>query len=302
MTEQQKTRLIGFGLVLVASIFNGLIPSSTQYAMKSGLSIETILVVRYFIGTGLLWLYIFLGKKSWQVSGELRFFMILLGVLLFGATTVINESYKYLPGAVAQILVFLYVVIVVIIEIFTGNQRIVPKRILCLIAAFLGLLFVVWPWGAFSDTRLLGSLLALGGAFFYALQTLGLGSNRLRNVDAVVITGYMNLFIFMATLLRCLLAGEPLLPQEATPWWPLLTLGVGAAFVAPVAFCLAVKKIGASDTSLTNTSEPVFAYLAGILIMSDRISWNATFGGIMVLSSVVLLNMPGKRRRSEPPR
>jgi len=62
-------------------------------------------------------------------------------------------------------------------------------------------------------------------------------------------------------------------------------------------YCMSVKKIGASDTSLTNTTEPVFAYLAGILIMADRISWNATVGGILVVSSVFLLNLPGRKEK-----
>jgi drug/metabolite transporter (DMT)-like permease len=299
---KSNVRWIGFLLILVASFLNGLIPSVTQRALLSGLAVETILTSRYFLGSLLIWAYIFMKKKTFLVGRSNILYTLSLGLLLFLCTTTLNESYKYLPGAVAVILAFSYVGIVVFLEILIGREKALPKRVVCLIMALVGLMFVVWPAQGIPQLRLLGILFALLGAFFYAMQALGMASKRLKDVEPEVITGYMSLFIFLANLLRCTVSKQPYFPTELIQWWYIFILGAGAAFIAPLFYCMSVKKIGASDTSLTNTTEPVFAYIAGIIIMADRISWNATLGGILVVSSVFLLNLPRRRKNGAPPR
>ena len=299
---KSNVRWIGFLLILVASFLNGLIPSVTQRALLSGLAVETILTSRYFLGSLLIWAYIFMKKKTFLVGRSNILYTLSLGLLLFLCTTTLNESYKYLPGAVAVILAFSYVGIVVFLEILIGREKALPKRVVCLIMALVGLMFVVWPAQGIPQLRLLGILFALLGAFFYAMQALGMARKRLKDVEPEVITGYMSLFIFLANLLRCTVSKQPYFPTELIQWWYIFILGAGAAFIAPLFYCMSVKKIGASDTSLTNTTEPVFAYIAGIIIMADRISWNATLGGILVVSSVFLLNLPRRRKNGAPPR
>jgi len=297
--EQKKKRMLGFSLILVASLLNGLIPSFTQRALQSGLAIETILTSRYLLGASLIWLYILAKRKNFKVSKANIAYILTLGFMLFLCTSSLGESYKYLPGAVAVILGFFYVVIVVFIEILVGREKIEKKRVFCLILAVTGLGIVIWPMGDMPQLRALGILFALMGAFFYAMQTLGIGSKRMQDIEAEVITGYMNLVIFGANLLRVIVLGKPILPDTIEQWGWIFVIGAGAAFVAPLFFCMAVKKLGGSDTALTNTTEPVFAYFAGILIMSDQLSWNATLGGILVVSSVVLLNLPRRNNKKE---
>lgn len=297
MDEQKKNRLAGFAFILVASLLNGVIPSFTQKILVLGLSLETILTSRYLMGTVLIWIYILAKKKKFRVGKSNIAYMLALGFMLFICTSSLGESYKYLPGAVAVIIGFSYVVIVVVIEILVGREKLEKKRVFCLLMAVAGLGIVIWPMGDMPHLRALGILFALLGAFFYAMQTLGIGSVRMKEIQAEVITGYMNLFIFGANLTRCLLAGKPIFPETMEQWGWIFVIGAGSAFIAPLFFCMAVKKLGGSDTALTNTTEPVFAYFAGILIMGDQLSWNATLGGILVVSSVFLLNMPKKKKK-----
>lgn len=292
MEEQRKKRLGGFVLILVASLLNGIIPSFTQKTLALGLPLETILTSRYLMGALLIWMYIFIKGKKYKVGRSNIAYMLALGFMLFICTSSLGESYKYLPGAVAVIIVFSYVSIVVFIEILVGRENIEKRRVFCLLLSVTGLGIVIWPVGDMPQLRVLGILFALIGAFFYAMQTLGMGSKRMKEIQAEVITGYMNLFIFGANLTRCLLSGKPVFPDTMEQWGWIFVIGAGSAFIAPLFFCMAVKKLGGSDTALTNTTEPVFAYFAGILIMGDQLSWNATIGGILVVSSVFLLNLP----------
>lgn len=291
-----SSRRAGFSLVLGASFLNAIIPSVTQRALLTGLPIETILTSRYLMATCLLWGYIFITKRNFLAGRNNIFYMLTLGFLLFTCTTCLNESYKYLPGAISAVLGFTYVAIVVLIEILTGRTKAGLVKTSCLLLSLTGLTMVVWPQGGVNNLSHLGILFALLGAFFYAMQTLGIAAKRLEKIDAIVITAYMALFIFFANFLRTSIAHQAYLPSEPIQWWYIFIVGAGGAFIAPTFFCKAVKLIGASDSALTNTTEPVIAYIAGILLMGDRISFNATLGGIFVLSSVFLLNLSEKFR------
>lgn len=297
MEEQKKKRLFGFSLVLIASLLNGLIPSFTQKALALGLPLETILTSRYLMGSALIWIFIFVARKKYKIGKANIAYILSLGFMLFLCTSSLGESYKYLPGAVAVIIVFFYVVIVVFIEILVGREEVEKKRVFSLLLAVAGLGVVIWPMGNVPQLRALGILFALIGAFFYAIQTLGIGSKRMKDIQAEVITGYMSLFIFTANLARCLLNDKPIFPETMEQFGWIFVIGAGSAFIAPLFFCMAVKKLGSSDTSLTNTTEPVFAYFAGIMIMGDQLSWNATIGGILIVSSVFLLNIPKRKKK-----
>ena len=181
-------------------------------------------------------------------------------------------------------------------EILIGRSSIEKRRVIAMALAIFGLILVVWPKEGVENLSTIGILFALLGAFFYAMQTIGMGSARLEKVDAEVITGYMSLVIFIGNFIRCTIRAEAYFPTQFNQWILIFVLGAGAAFIAPLLFCKAVKALGASDTSLGNTTEPVFAYIAGILLMNDKISLNATLGGIFVLGSVIILNLKNKKR------
>lgn len=147
MEEQRKKRLGGFVLILVASLLNGIIPSFTQKALALGLPLETILTSRYLMGALLIWMYIFIKGKKYKVGRSNIAYMLALGFMLFICTSSLGESYKYLPGAVAVIIVFSYVSIVVFIEILVGRENIEKEE---------GLLFALVsdrPWNRYLASR-----------------------------------------------------------------------------------------------------------------------------------------------------
>jgi len=290
MEKYSPTWIFGFLLVCIVSLLNGTIPAVTQKALQTGLSIETVLSCRFFIGTSLVWLYIAIRKQNIKIGWNNISYLLAIGFLLLLCTTCMNESYKYIPGAVSSILVFLYVVIVVLIEISMGREKAEPARIICLLFSVMGLAAVVWTPENSTSLNTLGLIFAIIAAFFYALQAIGMGAERLSAISAEVVTGYIVIVPTIANVFRCAVAGQPFLPQSSIQWICVLVLGIGAAFIAPICYCRAIKAIGASDTSIINTSEPVIAYIAGILIMSDHISWNTAIGGLLIVSSIFLLN------------
>lgn len=291
-----NNRIIGSFLVIIASLFYGVMPAITQKAIALGLSVETILSGRYLLGTVLIWLYILLKKRDVQVGRNNMAFLLFIGCIMFVCTVLMSESYKHIPGAVAAILVFLYVAIVVVLEIIMGREKVQRFRMICLSFALVGMIAVVWTPEGGTKLSFLGISLALAAGFTYALSAVAMAAGCLAVVSAEVVMGYAYLVPMLFNSIRCIAAGLPLFPGEPAQWACILLLGFGSGFIAPVAFCQAIKLIGASDAALINTMEPLVAYLAGIIIMSDHISWNATLGGVLIAGSILFLNLSKKKQ------
>lgn len=293
------SRVKGFLFVMITCIAYGLMPALTQLSYQSGLSVSTMLVGRIGFGAVLIWMTIFLRRLPYKVDRKHLGFMLFTGCASVVQMISMSESYRYLPGAITSLLMFLYVSIVVIIEVLVGRERFDRTRSLCLVCSFGGLFLVIWTPGEGIELNWAGVLLALAAAFFYGLYAIGLGEKRTRALDSEVVIGYMLLPPLFFSLVRCLAAGEPVLPQTLRQAWYIVLLAFLCVFVAAISFCKGVKYIGSSNAAIFNTVEPVIAYFAGILLMNDKVSSGAVLGGALILGSVIYLNLEKRMTSSQ---
>jgi drug/metabolite transporter (DMT)-like permease len=289
---------IGVLLVLLASFFYGIMPALTQRAYLEGASVETVLTGRYLIGTSMIWLYILIRREKIKVGRSHLLYLAGVGLIIFVCVFCMSSSYRYLPGAVAALIVFSYIIIVNLIELITGRERPYPARIFCLILTMAGLVAVVYTPSGGAALNPTGLILALTAGLLYALWAMSMGAKRLSSYSAVVVMGYMMIVPTIANVLKCLMAGEPVFPQTPAQWLYIVLLAFTPGFISPVAFCAAVKRIGAGTASIINTTEPLIAYLAGLLLMGDRLSTGATIGGALIIIGVLLLNISLRKRQA----
>lgn len=296
MKKTSKNRIYGFIFIVVSAFFTGFAPAITKLAFKGGIEVETILSARFLIGGICIWIYILLRKSNIRIGKKNIAFLILLGVFGVIATITMNESYKYLPAAIASILVFSYIIIVNFIDIAVDHSKATRSRFVCLGLAILGVIAVVWTPGEGIAFHPLGVFLAIFAAVFYALHSFFVGAKIFHSVSSDVICGYTILIPMIVNVVRCVMSDNPIMPTELGQWGFVLFLGVGSTFIANVLYIMAVKKIGVSDTAITNTMEPVYSYIAGIMLIGDVISLKSIVGGLIILSSIALLNYSYKRQ------
>jgi drug/metabolite transporter (DMT)-like permease len=289
-------------LVLLASVLYGLMPSLTQRAYALGMTVESVLTGRYLIGTTLIWIYILLTKKPLRVGRKNALLLMGVGVDVFVCVFCMTTSYRYLPGAIASLIVFLYIVIVNVAEIAMGTERAQAVRIVCLFLTVGGLVLVVYAPSGTNSLSGTGVIFAIVAGVLYAIWAMSMGAKRFRPFSAEVTMGYMLIVPTAANTIKCALSGLPILPTTGEQWFYIILLGLSPGFIAPIAFCAAVKRIGASMSSMINTSEPVFAYFAGMLLMNDRLSLRATLGGALVVIGLLMLNiLERKNAGAKPP-
>lgn len=304
---QQKSNasnkfMVGFSLVILVSFCYGTMPGLTQKSIHLGLETETILAGRYIIGTSLIWLYILFRKQFVKLPKKDLLLLFGIGLISVLFTTTMSESYRFLPGAVASILVLMYAVIVVIFEIILGREKPEKIRIICLTFAIIGTAAVVWTPENSVQLSLIGIALALSAALFYALFVIAMGSKKVIPIKAELAMGYVMLVPTIATILRCKVSAQPIFPTESNQWIWVILLGLGAQFIAPICFCQAVKLIGGTDASLINTVEPLIAYVIGLTFMGDKLSWNATLGGLTIFLAILFLNISKRKEMLSSPK
>ena len=288
---ENKNRLKGIGFILMASLGYGMMPSLTQLAFKSGVSLETMLASRYAIALLITWVYIFARKIDHRVTKNQFIFLMAMGVIYIGIALFINLSYVYLPGAIASILVFLYVSLVVIIEIIIGREKPNRIKIICVIVSLSGLVLVVWNPAGSNSLSLIGIIFALCGGVCYAVYASILGGGRAIKLNSMVLIGYMLILPSIFYPIRCLWVGQPLIWANIEQFSFILLVTVLCTFLSTLWFCNAVKLIGSSTTAIINTMEPVVAYFSGMALMGDMLSKNAIFGGLLIISAILILNI-----------
>ncbi len=291
MDRNKSQRLSGFIYVLLTSLCFGLMPAISQLSFKSGLSVETMLAYRYPIALAITWAYILIKKINFSITKSQFGFLMLIGIIYVTFIFFINQSYLLLPGAIASILVFLYVSLVVIMEIAVGREKPNGLRFFCVILSLGGLIFVVWSPTGGTGLSILGIVFGLASGVLYAVYTTILGGGKALKLDAIVIVAYVLMIPAVVYILRCLFAGAKLYPQNGEQLFYIVILALFCTFCGTLWWYKSVRLIGSSTASIINTIEPVIAYFGGMLLMRDVLSPSAVIGGLIIITAILLLNI-----------
>jgi len=295
-----KNTTLGFLFAISSSLLYGFQPAITQLAYAAGAGVNTVIAGKYIVGLLLIWLFIMLTKKPWRVTRARFGHMQITGIACVVTVNLLALSYLYLPGAICCLLTFLYVPIVNIAEMVTGQVKRTAMRVVCIVLVLIGMFVVVYTPAA-SDESLdpLGIIIGAASGVGYAIWVLRMGSPRVKNVGAEAMMGYIFMIPAAVTIIRCVIEGDALIPANANQALCILFLGVCCGFLGPVFFATAIKLTGASNAAMIDTFMPIVAYFAGIMLMGDVLSGSAIGGGILTVIGLFLLNISERGSRSD---
>jgi drug/metabolite transporter (DMT)-like permease len=173
-----------------------------------------------------------------------------------------------------------------------GVERLGARAWLGVALSALGLGLVVAGDGqglSFARENMLGNLFSLAAALGWAGSTLMMQPlvTRYSTYSVVVLS---NVLAVPALLLLAV-------PGFQAQDWGVITLTGWAQLVASalLAICLAytvwakgVQRLGAARTALYGNLVPVFAALAGILFLNERLGWHQIVGAVLVFVGIAL--------------
>lgn len=293
----KNIRLMGSLCIVGTTVCYGLVPSFSFMAFETGVVSETLLFNKFFYAAILMWAYIFIKKIPFRLERQAVKPMLAVVIAYAGIATTLYLSFEYISGSLATIISFTFPAMVIAVEMIRGREKVRAVKILAVVISLLGLCLIVWSPD--MEIKILGVVFALLCAGCYTVYTIGLSAKALADVNSIVTAGYVLATSAVINFFRCLISGNPIFTENTSQLAYMLLLAVVCAFAAILLFCLGVKLIGPSNASIINTFEPVCACIFGYLLVGDIITTSMIIGGLLVVTAVLLTNLPEKKERPE---
>ncbi len=297
MRASRRDVVWGSLLASAAALSYGVTVMAGRRLALAGLGPATVLGTRFAsAGIFLLLLLTLLGRPLLPAPGER------LAAFALGAGLYAGESACFFLGlergtaAAVALLFYAYPALVTLFELASGAGRPDARTLLALALAFGGTAVVVGA-GERVDISPAGIGFAAASAASFAVYVL-VGPRWLRRTDAVTSAAWVALGAGSS-----LLAGGGALGwlRDPTGYWSWLALNAAATASAFSFLFAALRRLGASRTSVVMTLEAFSAIVLSWIFLGERLGALQAVGGAAVLAAAALIAL-GRAREDEAPR
>lgn len=291
--------------VLLAGVLWGVIGIFVRALDGVGADSMQIVFLRSFFSAVLLFLSLALFGREY-IKIRLRDLWCFLGTGLC-SLAFFNFCYFYsittVSLSVASVLLYTAPAFVAVMSAFLFRERLNGARLLCLGLAIVGCVLVTGVLFEEHAPSFYGILTGLGAGFGYALYSI-FGRYALNR-------GYhtftVNLWTFIIASISIVWFARPLdlLCKVAAvdfPWYAVIGLVAVSTLLPYLLYTYGLTGMESGRASVIATVEPVVATLTGGIFFGERLTLANAIGILLVLSAVVLLNLPitKKGRESNP--
>ena len=217
---------------------------------------------------------------------------ILCGIALTVATNLQQKGLETTSSGKAGFITALYIVIVPLAGIFLGKRA--PKPLLLSVPLAVAGLYCLCITEEFTVTS--GDFYVLLCAVCFSVHIFIIDYYTTR-VDGVELSCVQFLVAAVLSAVGMIATETPSLEGLRICLWPILYVGIFSSGVGYTLQILAQKDSNPTVVSLLMSLESVFATLAGAVILHDRMSGREYFGCVLMLTAVVLAQLPERKRK-----
>ncbi|MGD8210561.1 MAG: DMT family transporter [Desulfobacterales bacterium] len=270
---------------LMFAVFDGLIK-----LMRPEFRVWDIAFTRWGIGIVLL-ITIFGRQTHLFKTHNLKLMTIrsIIGCITFLCLT---SAIRDIPISTAWVLFFSFPAFAVLFSYLVFGERISKGQIACIVGGLIGVAVLL---GFKFDGNVYGYLMGLLSGVFAGI-TVNL-IKQLREKDGPV-TIYFYFCLLGALITIPVYIADPIIPASGIEW--MMAGGIAAtSTLAQLLMNQGYRYCKSWGGGLFLTSEMVFTATLGIVFLGEIVSWRFWFGGILILSSTVLLNLKNIKSASQ---
>lgn len=271
--------------LIISMIIFGTIGIFVKYIVYSS---AMIAMIRGIIGALFLFLVHALRKDKYNVV-ELKnnmLYIIISGALIGFNWVLLFESYKYTTVSIATVCYYMEPVFVVIASIFLFKERPSLKRIICVIVALIGIVFV----SGMIESDLIGIkgvIIALIAALMYACVILL--NKKIKNLTSIDRTSF-----------QLLVAGIVVIPYFIlTEDFSIITFNLKSVILlvivclicTGVAYALyfgSIEKVETSSVAILSYIDPIVSIVLSFVILAEKVSLFSWIGIILIIASAII--------------
>lgn len=299
-------RAWGYLAGIITGVTYGMNPLFAMPVLGAGVSVETVLFVRYAVAVLVLGLVILSTHKSFAVSRKQLGWLAMLGVLFACSSLFLFLSYNYIPSGIATTIIFLYPTLVALIMVFL---KVFPtwQTWVSIVVTFIAILFLC-NYDSSQPVHFEGIILAFLSALSYAFFIVLINRKRcLRELSNDVLTFYalitgcivFGLIAFVGNHSGkiSLLNDFNTICAHSSLWLNLILLAVIPTVISTATLAASTKIIGATKASVMGVFEPLTAILIGTLVFGEKMSWNIVIGIVLSVFAICFMILcPGKKK------
>ena len=263
-------------------------PVVTKILLKTLKPIEILFYAFLFAIISLFVIILFNGthKEIKKYSKKDISYLIFLGFLgIFLHNLFYVNGFKLVPAVEANVLNYLWPVLIVVFSIFLLKDKITSKKIIAIILGFIGAYLVLTNGNVIPIfTNLKGGLLMIAGACAWALFSV-LGSKHKYEDYSSMFLEMVFGFAFIA-ILMALTSSFRLLPAKEIlllAYLGLITKGLAFPF-----WMISIKNIGRAKTANLAYLSPFIALLLINIFLGEAIRWFYIVALILIIGGVLL--------------
>jgi drug/metabolite transporter (DMT)-like permease len=263
-----------------------------KLSYEEGVSVGTLLAVRFSIGAVLFWGLLAAGGGLTEARGVSRR-DIGIGLLLGGVGYAAQAGLYFvalerIDASILALLLYTFPAMVAVAAVVLGREHFNSRKVVALGFTSVGLVFVL-AGAASGSFNALGAVFALGAAVVYTtyiLSSQGIAARTSPYVlSALVCTGGA-----ISLTIGTSIAGQ-LHPEDVTAkgWLWLFCIGVVATVVAIGFFFAGLRRVGPTSASILATVEPVVTVFLAFIVFGETFAALQILGAALVLTSVFVL-------------
>ncbi len=303
----QRRPGVGATAVSFAALLFGLNASSVKVILSTGISTEQLVLFRTVFTAVLAGIALLLtNRKAFKMQFREIPLFVFYGIFGIGLMQwTYSNAVNLLPISVALLIEYTAIALVPIVGIFLFKERVLPRLWLGIALVLGGLAVVSNIWNSNLDP--IGVLWAVGAAICVTIYFIT-GEHTQRNRDAMSTLFYSFLVAAIFWGIINLINPSPAvdvyevfslsgnLGGFSWPFWAgLLWIGIMGSFVPMLLDYIALGNLSATAVGVIATAETVFATVFAWAWLREDMSTLETFGGLIVITGIVLAETSRKR-------
>ncbi|WP_409329097.1 DMT family transporter [Trujillonella humicola] len=301
---------MGPALCLVSAACFGAMAVFGKLAFAAGVPLGTLLLLRFSLAALLLGLVLLLlpGTRAPREpgrprAGSLPRRVVVVGLGL-GAVGYVTQAGLYfaalerVDASLVALVFYVYPALVTVVAVLLGRDRLTRARAAAVLVASAGTLLVLAGAGGLRFDAA-GVAMAFGAAATYTVYIL-VADTTVHRVPPVVLSALVMTGAAATLALRNALTGGADLALPAAGWLWIGCIAVVSTVVAMLAFFAGLRRTGPSTAATLSTAEPVVTTALAALALGEFLTPVQLAGGLLVLTSVVLVQLRPRARRADP--
>lgn len=290
-------------MVVAAGILWGVIGLFSRALNDCGLSSYQVTESRCFITAVGVMLFLLVYDRRllkieirdiWLFFGTGLLSIVLFNVLYFEAAQIVSLS-------MTAVLLYTAPCFVLVLSVLIFKEALTAKKMLALVLAFTGCVLTAGIIGGNEAFSVKGFLMGLGSGIGYSFYSI-FGKFALRKYHPFTVTFYTFLVASLSIMPFC----DPWHIVEASVnvdgaiWW-VLGLGILITLLPYFLYTYGLNGLDAGVASVIAFVEPMVATIAGFVVYDESVTASSFIGIILILSSIILLNIGGRRHAETNP-